>query len=99
MEYSELKNYGDVSRDDRSIWTRVKQSHMGNFFKCIKSGAKPISDVVTVGAGTISCHLANIALRLDRRLTWDPAAETFVGDDEANAMLARPQREGYEIKV
>ena len=72
---------------------------MANFFKCIDSGAKPISDVHTVGNGTITCHLANIALRLGRKLTWDPATETFAGDDEANAMLAREQREGYVIKI
>ena len=55
-------------------------------------------DVVTVGNGTISCHLANIALRLGRKLTWNPGQEAFVGDEEANAMLNRKQREGYEIE-
>jgi hypothetical protein len=72
---------------------------MANFFQCIETGAKPISDVVSVGNGTITCHLANIAMRLGRKLTWDPASETFVGDDQAYAMLARKQREGYEISV
>ena len=44
------------------------------------------------------CHLANIAIRLGRqKLTWDPAKEEIVGDSEANAMLTRPQRAGYEI--
>ena len=62
----ELKNYPNVASNADSSWTRVKQSHMGNFFKCIETGAKPISDVVTVGNGTITCHLANIALRLGR---------------------------------
>jgi hypothetical protein len=32
-----------------------------------------------------------------RKLTWDPEKETFVGDDEANQFLARPQRAGFEI--
>jgi predicted dehydrogenase len=94
----QLKNYPDVASHADSSWTRVKQSHMGNFFQCIETGARPISDVVTVGNGTITCHLANIALRLGRKLTWDPAEETFVGDDEANTMLAREQRAGYEIR-
>ncbi len=74
-------------------------SHMGNFFKCIETGAKPISDVVTVGNGTVTCHLANIALRLGRTLEWDPAAEAFVDDKEANSMLSREQREGYQIEA
>lgn len=95
---TELKNYANFGEFDYSSWTRVKQSHMGNLFKCIKTGAKPISDVVTVGNSTMTCHLANIGLRLGRKLKWDPATERFIGDDEANAMLRRPQREGYEIE-
>ena len=31
---------------------------------------------------------------LGRRLRWDPAAEHFVGDDEANALLSRNYRQG-----
>jgi hypothetical protein len=36
-------------------------------------------------------------MKAGRRLRWDPAAERFIGDDEANAMLSRPQREGYRL--
>ncbi|TWT80754.1 Inositol 2-dehydrogenase [Planctomycetes bacterium CA13] len=94
-----LENYDNFGEFDDSNWEGVKQSHMGNLFKCIKAGAKPISDVVTVGNSTISCHLANIGLRLGRKLVWDPASERFESDDEANAMLSRKQRTGYEIKT
>lgn len=93
----ELVDYAKFGGSGDSSWTRVKQSHMGNFFKCIETGAKPISDVDSVGNGTITCHLANIAIRLGRKLTWNPDVEELVGDDEANAMLAREQREGYRI--
>jgi hypothetical protein len=31
-------------------------------------------------------------MRLGRELTWDAKAERFVNDDEANAMLSRPER-------
>jgi hypothetical protein len=34
-----------------------------------------------------------------RKITWDPENEQVVGDDEANAMLSRPQRKGYEIQA
>jgi hypothetical protein len=40
----------------------------------------------------------NIAIRLGReKIIWDPKTEQIVGDDEANAFLSRPQREGYLI--
>ncbi|HYW78206.1 MAG TPA: Gfo/Idh/MocA family oxidoreductase [Thermoguttaceae bacterium] len=93
----ELRDYAKVDGTADSSWTRVKHSHMGNFFKCIETGATTISDVVSVGNSTISCHLANIAMRLGRRLIWNPDAERFVDDEEANAMLGRKQRLGYEI--
>jgi hypothetical protein len=48
---------------------------------------------VEVGHRTSSvCHVANIAMRLKRKLRWNPAAERFLNDDEANVMLARPMR-------
>jgi len=41
--------------------------------------------------------LANIARQLSRRLQWDPHAEAFVGDDEANRLRSRLRRKGYEL--
>jgi hypothetical protein len=35
---------------------------------------------------------------LGRKLQWDPEAEKFVGDDEANAMLTRKQREPWTME-
>jgi predicted dehydrogenase len=72
-------------------------NHMGNFFACIKSRETPISDVVSQHRSVSACHLANISLRLGRKLRWDAAKEEFVGDDEANDMLSRPQRSPYEL--
>ena len=45
------------------------------------------------------CHLAGISARLGRGFKWDDATETIVGDDQANSMLARTYREGYEIEM
>jgi predicted dehydrogenase len=74
-------------------WTR----HMANFAACIKDRSTPISDVFTHHRILTTCHLANIAIRLNRKLTWNPETEQIVGDDEANAWQSRPQRKGYEI--
>jgi hypothetical protein len=45
------------------------------------------------------CHLAGISARFGRELKWDAKAEQIIGDDQANAFLGRPYREGYEIEV
>jgi hypothetical protein len=44
------------------------------------------------------CHLAGIAARLGRGVKWDDEAGRIVGDDQADAMLARAYRKGYEIE-
>ena len=72
-------------------------NHMANFFECCVDRTQPISDVDTHHRAMSTCHLANIAIRLGRKLTWDPAAEQIVGDDAANGWLKREQRKGYEV--
>ena len=47
---------------------------------------------------TTACILANTAMNLKRPLTWDPAAERFVGDKAANATLSRPERAPYGVR-
>ena len=74
-------------------------SHMGNFIECVRDRATPVSDVDTHHRALTTCHLANIAIRLGRNLTWDPVREQIVGDGEANALQRREQRNGYEIEV
>ena len=72
-------------------------NHMRNFFECVRDRGKPISDVWSHHRSVSVCHLANIAMQLDRRLEWNPDAERFVADDQANAMLSRRQREPYTL--
>ena len=75
----------------------VSDDHLQNWFDCIKSRERPISDVEIGHRSAIVCHLGNIARWLDRKLRWDPETETFPGDDEANGYLDRPRRKGYEL--
>jgi predicted dehydrogenase len=76
-----------------------RKAHWANFLQCTRSGAMPISDVHSHMRMLNICHLAGISARLGRSLKWEPVAEQIVGDDEANAMLARPYRKGYEIEM
>jgi predicted dehydrogenase len=78
---------------------KPSNSHMGNFMACVKDRSMPISDVLTHHRALTTCHLANIAMRLGRKLAWDPEKEQIVGDDEANGWLTREQRKGFEIEA
>jgi predicted dehydrogenase len=82
---------------DSEIHLPVSDNHLQNWFDCIKSREKPIADVEIGHRSAILCHLGNVARWLGRKLQWDPATETFPGDDEANAHLDRPRRKGFEL--
>lgn len=67
-------------------------NHYKDFLDAIKSRKNPICDV-EVGHRTASvCSLGNIAYQLGRPLRWNPVAETFENDPEANKLLSRPMR-------
>jgi predicted dehydrogenase len=73
------------------------EGHKQNFFRCIREGGLPVSDVFTHVQAMSACHLAAIAARLGRVIKWDPKAEKITGDEEAATFFARKPREGFEI--
>ena len=74
-----------------------QHGHMANFFECVQARKEPVSDVWSHHRIISSCHLSNIAMLLKRKLRWDPEQEVFIGDSQANALLSRPRRKGYEL--
>ncbi len=83
-------------RDDE-IRLYESNSHMGNWFACMRTREPCVADVEIGHRSATLCHLGNIARWAGRKLQWDPKAEEFVGDEEANAYLDRPRRKGYEL--
>lgn len=71
-------------------------NHMGNFFDCVRSRRRPVSDIESQHRSVSTCHLGNISMRLGRKLQWDPDSEQFTNDPQANQQLSRPQRAGFE---
>lgn len=76
-----------------------RKAHWANFLYCSREGKEPISDVHSHMQMLNICHLAGISARLGRELKWSAQAEQIIGDEQANAMLSRPYREGYEIEM
>ncbi len=74
--------------------------HIENWIDCIKS-RKPCNADIEIGLRTTTlCYLVNIVRdvgRVGEALKWDPAAERFTNCDEANKLLDRPRRKGYEL--
>jgi len=82
---------------DGDVHLYESKNHYQNFLDCVKSRKKPVCDVEIGHRSASICHLGNIAIRLGRKIQWDPAAERIVGDDEAAAMTSRPHRAPYTI--
>jgi len=73
------------------------RGHHLNFIECVKSRNEPTAPV-EVGHGTaVMCHIANVAMKLGRKLDWDPATEQFINDDEANRMLTPAMRSPWTV--
>lgn len=68
------------------------REHMKNLLECIDDRSRPRADIAEGSTSTSMCVLANLSLQLKRSLTWDEAQGRVVGDDQANALLARPYR-------
>jgi predicted dehydrogenase len=73
--------------------------HFYNFIEAVRKHDKSILNgpVETAHLSSSLAHLGNIAYRLDRVLTFNPNSETFVNDPEADAMLTRNYRKGFEV--
>ncbi len=83
-----------LTKDDVHLY--VSKEHHQNWLDCIKSREKPICDVEIGHRSATVCHLGNLAVRIGRKLTWDPEKEEIVGDSEAADMLRRPYRKPWE---
>jgi predicted dehydrogenase len=104
---AKLKDAQALSASDPRIITSVigpdeihlyesKDQH-GNWLDCIRSRQQPIAPVEVAHRACSTCLLHHIAMKTKRKLYWDPRTERFKNDDEANAMLSRPQRWPYSI--
>jgi predicted dehydrogenase len=73
--------------------------HIKNFLDCVRSRQQPNANAEVGHRATTISHLASICRQLGRKLQWDPKAERFVDDDQANQLISRPRRKGYELPV
>ncbi len=74
-------------------------SHARNFLDCVKSRERPAADVEDGHRTATACHLANLSLRLGRKLRWDAEKEEIVGDREAAAELERAYRPPWDEEL
>lgn len=68
------------------------EAHSRNFLDCIKSRELPNANHIVMRRSHTASHAAALAWLLGRKLRMDPSTEKFIGDDEANRLRSRPER-------
>ena len=87
------RRFGPQRWTDAANWV----GHHRNFLDCVKTRARPIAPAEIAHRSTTTCHVANICLRLGRKVRWNPEAERFVDDRQADRMLARAMRPPWRL--
>lgn len=96
--------------DDPQMWTEALKDESGNsrtqfklhvadFLAAVKSREKPISNLESGHRVVTACHLANISMKVGRKLRWNAETEQIIGDEEANNMLERPYRKPWDAEL
>jgi predicted dehydrogenase len=71
--------------------------HVRNFFDCVKSRTPAAANADVARKSHVACLAAAIAWTLRRKVSFDPATETFTGDEAANRMRTRAMREPWHV--
>ena len=96
--YEKEKFPEDVTEKDIELNAApATRLHMLNFLAAIENNERPVSDIEDGHISTASCIIANLSMLSDGRpLVYDPKVHKFVGDPEADKLLQRAYREGWE---
>jgi predicted dehydrogenase len=87
-----------IGPDEVRLYTNPAGEHR-DFLDCVMSRKDPYFPVDIGHRVATLCHLANIAIKLGRKLRWDPANEVFADDAEANKLREmRPMRKPWSLE-
>jgi hypothetical protein len=84
---------------EQAYKNRPLVDHFRNFFEAARDRTEPISDVHSHHRALSTCHLAGVAARLNRKVVWDPKSETILGDPQAQNLLGREPRKGFQTQM
>ncbi len=71
--------------------------HIGNFLDCVRTRAETITPAEVAHHSVMVGHLGMIAMKLERKVRWDPKKERFVNDPEADRLLSRAMRSPWHL--
>lgn len=71
--------------------------HVRDFLDCVKTRSRPKGNADAACQAHIACHAANIAIFLDRKVTYDHHTNSFIGDEAANRLRSEALREPWRM--
>jgi len=86
-----------VTLGPNDIRLPVSSGQERNFIECVKSRKTPASHVDDAVRSDIISHVSDIAIRVGRKIKWDPLKEEIIGDDEARSMCSRAMRAPWRL--
>lgn len=86
-------------RGETDVRLYVSDNHMLNFLECMRSREDPICPVEVGHRSNSVCVITHLAMKLGRKLRWDPQSEVFIDDDEANALLDFEYRQPWTLQA
>ena len=69
-----------------------------DFVRCIKNGEDPLHPAEDMHRTATVAHIGNIAMKLERKLQWDPQKEAFINDAEANMLRSMKERDPWTLE-
>jgi predicted dehydrogenase len=85
-------------KPEGGIELATSPNHIGNFLDCLRSGKDPVAPVEVGHRSNTVSVLHHIAMKLGRKIKWNPATEEIIGDPAATAMLGREYRDGFALQ-
>ena len=72
-------------------------NHKLNLLECIKSRRRTVAPAEIAHRSCTVCLLGDIAMRLGRKLRWNPDEEKFINDEQADRLLSKPMRGPWRL--
>jgi predicted dehydrogenase len=91
------KRYKNLPDELRKVKLYESRGHQRNFLDCVKSRQTTIAPAETAHHSTIPGHLGLISMLVGRKINWDVATETIIGDPEASRLMVRAYRSPWQM--
>jgi predicted dehydrogenase len=92
------ENLIDLKEESFKVQLTKSPDHARNFLDCVKSHAETVCPIDESVHSDSLCHISDIAIRMNRKVVWDPKKERFIGDEGANLrLLGRNMREPWHL--